>query len=336
MPLGQMRTAVLASVAGSLAMALVAPLLVWLWRGSLPKEIASHWNAQGAPNGFSAPMTSVWTLVAVMSTAMLIIAAVGFGVKTGTGVTRTLVGTILFLGAMTLTFVAITIAPQRGIENPAQFHLSAWSIVALLGIPAVVAVAGTALIPNQKIPDSATHPVSEDNAPHTEVLWTGRTSMKPVPLWIGMGLIAAVLVVASIASQSWIIVIAGLAPIVLVLLMSTFTIRVDNEGLLVRAWLGWPNRTVSARQIESVVVTEVSPFQEFGGWGLRSTIDAEGIVLRAGPAIRVTYGDGSVLVVTVNNGAEQAAALLGASAAQSRQTQPHQIQETYKDPGLES
>lgn len=56
----------------------------------------------------------------------------------------------------------------------------------------------------------------------------------------------------------------------------------------------------------------VNPMGDFGGWGLRLSVDGRvGVVLRTGEALQITRRKGRPFVVTVDD-AETAAAVLSA------------------------
>jgi hypothetical protein len=112
-----------------------------------------------------------------------------------------------------------------------------------------------------------------------------------------------------------------LAPVVLLalaLLTTSWRVRVDENGLVVRSVMGWPVYRVPAAEIAKAGATEVSPGADFGGWGLRMAPGRRfGIVTRGGPALEVLRHDGRSLVVTVDD-PETGAALLAAYVAAPR------------------
>lgn len=107
-------------------------------------------------------------------------------------------------------------------------------------------------------------------------------------------------------------VLLGALTLVLFAMMlatSAFHVRVDREGLTVVSLLGFPRFHVPLSDIRGVAVGEVSPMGEFGGYGIRSTVGASGVVLRRGPAITITRTSGRRFVVTVDDAARGGALL---------------------------
>ena len=95
---------------------------------------------------------------------------------------------------------------------------------------------------------------------------------------------------------------------------------VRDDGLAIRLWpLHLRERVVACEAIERVEPTEVSPFGDFGGVGVRYNVrptrnglqvrGPKGYVAAAGPGVRVTRRDGRPLVVTVDDATAAAAAL---------------------------
>jgi hypothetical protein len=112
----------------------------------------------------------------------------------------------------------------------------------------------------------------------------------------------------------WLIFIPA---VLLVALLTTtaWRVRVDAEGLTIRAMLGWPAIRVPAAEVASAGTSQLVPLGEFGGYGLRSGLDGRlGVITRAGTALEVRRRDGRAVVVTVDDAAT-AAGLLTALAA---------------------
>ena len=92
--------------------------------------------------------------------------------------------------------------------------------------------------------------------------------------------------------------------------LSTWTVTVDQRGLVARALLPRPRVVVPLGEVEHAEVVHVSPVREFGGWGLRMGLDGRvGVVLRGGEALEVARTGGRRVVVTVDDAATGAALL---------------------------
>lgn len=83
-----------------------------------------------------------------------------------------------------------------------------------------------------------------------------------------------------------------------------------------RSFIGWPVVRAAASNVADVAVGEVAPFAEFGGWGLRLSVDGKvGIVMRRGEGLRIERRTGRPIVVTLDDAAAAAAALATAAEA---------------------
>src|SRR5699024_8174949 len=106
--------------------------------------------------------------------------------------------------------------------------------------------------------------------------------------------------------------------VVLVPAMTAWQVQVDARGLTARSTFGWPRQHVPAAEVERADVTEVSPFGEFGGWGMRTnTAGTVGVVIRKGEAIAVGRPGGRRFVVPVDDAAT-GGALLNTYAERAR------------------
>lgn len=86
-------------------------------------------------------------------------------------------------------------------------------------------------------------------------------------------------------------------------------IRIDADGLRATT-LGATVLRVPVEDVAAADVVEVSPFREFGGWGLRvDTAGRIGLVTRRGPAVRVRRGDDSEVLITLDDSHDAAATL---------------------------
>lgn len=317
--------ALLVSVAVALSMLFVGALLVWLWRDSLPDPIAVHWGTVGEPDGFASPAGFIWPLVGLMGGAILLMAAIGFSAKnTSASMIAILNGTIVFLGAMGLLLTIFSVGPQRGLISATEARLSWWELAAVLGGSALLGVVAAVISPRVTVPDASSGPgknAARAFLPEDEVvLWIGKTSMRPAGLWGFIGLMAVLLGGTGVSTGSWVPFFVTVPILIFIALMSVFTIRIGPDGFFVKSLLGWPKKQVPSFQINEADTVEVHPFQQFGGWGYRFQTDGtEGIVLRKGPGVRIRYGNTNELVVTLNSGAEEAAALLNTYADRAQE-----------------
>jgi len=149
-------------------------------------------------------------------------------------------------------------------------------------------------------------------------VWSARTTASPVAFAI---LAVALAPLAALAVAGFAPIFLGVTAVLLVVLtVSLLAARVwvDDRGHTVAAPLGRPVFRVPLPDVAAAREVHVDPLTEFGGWGFRVAPGGRsGVVLRRGPALEVTRGDGTRFVVTVA-GAGEAASLLTALAARSR------------------
>jgi hypothetical protein len=154
-------------------------------------------------------------------------------------------------------------------------------------------------------------------APGERVVWLRTATMARGG---AIGIAAAVLAVLVAAFVAWLtgapeglVWLLGLLGVLLLTLAATtvaFHVRVDEAGLSVDSMLGLPRFRIRLADIASAAAVDVNPMGEFGGWGLRLSVDRRfGVVLRRGEAIEVVRTNGRRFVVTVDDAATGAALL---------------------------
>lgn len=300
---------------------------LWSWRGDLPHPIATHWGADGTPNGFQSLGLFLAFFLGLMAGIVVLFTAIGVGLSRYTGGLRVMVAANLYIGTMGLLLALLTVGPQRGLASAAEAALPGWVVAVSMLVPILPALVGAALVRRVPVPASALPvPAGASMVPTVggEVpAWSGSTTVNPVGMAVGGILLLGLFGGIALGMRSWWMLLLGALVMGLVLSMMAFSIRADASGLVVRSWMGWPRKTVRADQVQEASVVAVSPFGEFGGWGYRFGFGGgsgavEGIVVRGGQGIRVRYGQSSTLVVTVNRDAEGAAATLNTAAAEAR------------------
>jgi hypothetical protein len=197
-------------------------------------------------------------------------------------------------------------------------------LVAALLLAVLLGLAVAALVPaDPPGAATATGPPPADApriplAPGERVAWSAWTSVSAPVLTV---LFVALLPLAIPAALGVVPVFLGLIAVFVLVLSATrmaARVWVDERGLTVRSPLGWPTRTVPLAEIAAAAAVRVDPIRDFGGWGYRiGRGGRSGVVLRRGPALEVTRGDGRRFLVTVE-GAAEAAALLTALTARAR------------------
>ncbi len=323
------RVFLLVGIALPLLVTAVGVALMIAWMPQLPDPIALHWNAAGQADGFGA----AW--IAPLLTAGLGILFAGIAGLSVLGAARE--GewgpTMRFLGAMSagatsflVVLVTWSVAMQRGLDDARD----APSIVPALVVGAVIGLAIGAgawfVQPALTVSGGRTSPVREAErivlAPGERAVWLRTTTLRAgaMATIIGATVVLALLALwAALTGVALWPLFAATAVLFLVLLLTTsvFRVRVDDEGLRVRAPVGVPRFGIPLEDVAQVEVARVTPMVDFGGWGIRRSIDGRtGIVLHAGDGIQITRRDGRRFVVTVDDAAT-GAALLTALRARS-------------------
>lgn len=310
----------------SLAALIASAVCVWSWRAELPDPVASHWSGSGAADGYSALGEFVLLLTGTMTVGVLLVFLLGLAVtRNGTGV-RVTVGFILYLGILGAVLQVTTVAPQRGLPSAQGVELPGWFLAVTLLGPVLPAVVVALLVPRAEVPDAQgpppTHaeyaPLEDGKVPS----WQGSTSMGASVRWAILALVtgSGLCLAALMGAWTYLIEALTLGGLVLalgglVLAMSRFTLTADASGMTVRSWLGWPRKEIGSSKISLAQAVQVQPLGDFGGWGWRFNLAGEqGIVLRTGPGVRISYGAGRVLVVTVDEDAQGLAATLNSAA----------------------
>ncbi|MFJ6150071.1 DUF1648 domain-containing protein [Micromonospora profundi] len=299
----------------------VAAAVALSWRGDLPDPVATHWGAQGRPDGFMSLGAFLWACSGLGALLVL-----GFGAVTtlwgqSAGSRR--------IGAATTIWVALFLAlvqlgalhVQRGLTDArGAGEIGGALTVAIVGslVPAVLV---GVLLPGDP-PQPADAPVAPE-APRVPLsaseraVWIGHTGTGP---GIALGAVAIVVLVAlAVVSGVWGLLIVAALLVGVFVAMFAFTVRVDESGLLVRSSAGWPRTHVPIDEVLRASAVQVHPLREFGGWGWRVGRGGRvGIVLRTGEGLLVERTGGRSIVVTVAD-AGTAAALLNTLADRHRQ-----------------
>lgn len=322
---GRMRVIVpwLLVLGGPAAVGLAGLLLLLGFRDQLPDPVAVHWGADGA-DGFASPdraLLLVWTgPVAGAAFGALTLAVYRADQALRRHAASLATGFATFVTAV----VVGSLWQQRGLADATAAQDPDLVLVVALLLTLAFGVGAAALAPGDR-PGAAvaTGPVPAASprvplGPDERVAWSAWTAASPAVLTV---LAVALLPLAALAA-------AGIAPLflllvlllVLVLTTATMSARVwvDQRGLTVRSPLGWPRHWVPLAEVAAAAAVDVHPLRDFGGWGYRiGRGGRSGVVLRRGPALEVTRGDGRRFVVTVD-GAAEAAALLTALTARAR------------------
>jgi hypothetical protein len=303
------------------ALAVVAAAVQFAWLPQLPASVAVHWSADGRADGFG----PAWSLPVLTVVAGLGIPVLFTLILAGTTREAGLTATQKILAVAAL-FAATDIAVATTASLAVQREAGAGPVPigALVGggvlLGLVLAVAAWFVLPRavsgRAAPLAPAAPVQV--APGERVVWVGYARFRTGAL---LALVATVVLVtggvafAIATSGMWWLILIPAVLLVALLTTTAWRVRVDAEGLTIRAMLGWPAIRVPAAEVASAGTSQLVPLGEFGGYGLRSGLDGRlGVITRAGTALEVRRRDGRAVVVTVDDAAT-AAGLLEAYAS---------------------
>lgn len=284
-------------------------VLTRMWEPRLPEKVATHWSGS-TPDSFGSPMSSAWTMA-------LLIVLIGGGCCAIAALARSqllmrrymLVIGLAVTGLMVAVYIA-GLAGQLDRADAVQSAFPAWSIPVGAGAGVVVGWVGASLLrdgrerkPATRRPDPAL-PRSSSALPLVDRVGTG-------PLATAV-LVLVVLVPTLIlcrAMESW-WPLGLVAPLtILSVSLIRFTVIIDESGIRVRN-LATDAVVYDLDEIVGADVTETRPFQDWGGWGLRTKGRGRyGLVTTSGPAVVVTVASGHVFTVTSARAEEMAGVL---------------------------
>ncbi|HTL41687.1 MAG TPA: DUF1648 domain-containing protein [Pseudolysinimonas sp.] len=311
----------LVSLLVPVVLTVVAAAVQFAWLPQLPASVAVHWSADGRPDGYGPAWSlPVLTLVAGLGIAVLFTLILAGSVREpGPTATQKILAVAAIFAA---TDVALATTASLAVQRDAG--AGPVPIGAFVGGSVVLGLAlaaGAWFVLPRAVSGRATpvEPVAAvEVAPGERVVWVGYARF---PTGVLLALIATVVLVtggvafAIATSGMWWLALIPFVLLVAVLTTTAWRVRVDAEGLTVRAMLGWPAIRVPAAEVSSAGTTQLVPLGEFGGYGLRSGLDGRlGVITRSGTALEVRRRDGRAVVVTVDDAAT-AAGLLEAYAS---------------------
>lgn len=315
----------LVAVGLPLAITAVGIALLFAWLSELPDPIAVHWGFDG-PNGFAPPSTYLmfYSLLGIGFVVLFGAFAIS-GRRVGPNwVQKALASTSLGVAVVMLLIFVGTSAVQRGLDDAVDAPDIGWLVIGGIAAGLLAGLAGWFIQPktvNSASELAAALPLRL--APEERAVWLAKTrtpagALAVIIFAIVLVIGATVFVTVQSDGAAWFLLFAPLVLVALALLTTSWRVRVDENGLIVRSVLGWPVYRLPAGEIEKAGVTEVYPGADFGGWGLRWAPNRRfGIITRGGSALEVVRKDGRTLVVTVDDAAT-GAALLAAYAAAPR------------------
>lgn len=324
---GAKRAALWVGLILPLAVVTFATTLLIVWLPRMPDPAATHWGGTGGPDGFGSPTTYVWLNIGIgygmtlMMWAMIALSGLKQSTQVWSPYQRFLVsfaaGFAVFMSFANVMSAAVQLDLKDAKEAPAI----GWITLAGFGIWVIVAVAAWFVQPKVDLRRAIEDPIEALPLTGSErAVWFGESRPSKGFFWV-MGLALATVALSVVFMFAVptdpvaraITVIAFVLVLVLGVMCSWFRVRIDKNGLEARSVVGWPVFRLPAIDIDIVEATQISPFAEFGGWGMRWAPGRFGIVLRTGEGIIATRKDGRLFAVTVDD-SERAAAVLAAAA----------------------
>ncbi|HSK23195.1 MAG TPA: DUF1648 domain-containing protein [Egicoccus sp.] len=291
-------------------------LVTWAMANAdrLPDPVAHHWGPGGRADGFAA----LWVTLA-MAVGITLVVAVPMAVAAltlrETMMRRTMAGVAAGVTVFVIVLVADSLRTQIGLADAAQAPSPSlgMGLGSLLGI-AVGAVAAKAVRPLPREmrlaarPPAASLPRVAAGAP---IAWEQHLPGSKALAVILLTTVALTGGLAFVAGWGLLVVAAAVAVLLVVQLRLRVSISAEN-GLEVRG-IGFRLLRVPPDEIAMAEAGTVDPWQ-FGGWGLRLDVNGRtGVITRKGPALHVTRGDGSEVVVSLDDPDVAAAALNSAA-----------------------
>lgn len=299
---------VIFGVALPLAAAATVLIVANAWNSRLPAEIASHWSGR-TPDGFSDPMS----LAGVFALIIVIVGGGCCGVAALAQALLLMRRAMLLIGltvvGLLLTLFVSVLWIQLDVTSVADVELpsNAIAIGVLVGLAA--GALGAALLRDHRDRAPATEPPSPE---------LPRGPMHAVRDIVGFGRVGTVVVAVIALGSAWLAgvfvgsawpLFAALPVVVVLLALMRFDVIVDAAGVRVRN-CGLTSIDIGMDEVLGAKVDHVSPFKDFGGWGLRSKGHRRyGIVTNTGPAVVISTADGLVLTITSTKADAMAGAL---------------------------
>ncbi|RVW02367.1 DUF1648 domain-containing protein [Rhodococcus spongiicola] len=275
----------------------------------LPERIATPWSGS-APEALVSPTTSAWSLAAIV-----LIVGGGCCAIAALAQARLMMRRVMLLLGLTIVggLLAAAVATTVGqldavavVDTP----LPVGAIGLGLAVGAVVGLVGASLLRDHRVRTSATEaPAADLPRGIPEMPITDQVGMRAGELAAtGVALVAPAALVCWLANAWW--PLGMYLPFVLLAMtILQFRLVVDAESIRVQN-MGMSAIEYGTDEVLGAKVTHVRPFQDFGGWGLKSKGRGDqGVVTRTGPAVVITFACGDRLTVTTPRAEEIAGAL---------------------------
>jgi Protein of unknown function (DUF1648) len=316
--------------AALLATMVAVPAALW-WR--LPPRLADHWSFAGTANGSGPRLVTFLVLgtSAVLGTALFVAgwfagrrgAPVPSGrtARAATAAGLTAIG--VFLTAMATGSVLLVSVVNLGGGDLRSDSVGPAAVPLLVGGSALVTAFAALALRYRGLgaPDGDAAPARLGLRAGERAVWSGR-ARAAWALPAGAVLVAAGALILALATQrvtQWdpgiVLLIAG----TMMLGFTSVRVRVATRGVSVSyGALGLRLTRIPLPRLASAAAVELRSFS-FGYRGSLLTLGTAAVILRRGPALRLTLRDGKTFTVTVDDAAT-AAALLNDLIAASQES----------------
>lgn len=282
------------------AMTVVATVRPLQWISLVPDPMATHFDAEGNPDGFSAPITSI-ALITGINLVVVIAVVLALRLKFLTGLQgRFLSGSAAFTVVL-ISVIQLELFKSQSsltVATEASFPMSIMGMT--LGFAAIAGISiGLVPTPAPSATHEATPEHSSAQSTPEDLTWRSVEMMHPGVQFVVLLAIASVLGFLTLA-PGWISLVIAVVTVILVIATWGWRLRIDNHGLSYAGFLGLPRGNIPHASIASAEVTDIRP-GEWGGWGWRISGAGTGLITRAGSGLRITRTNGQVLEISTQD-----------------------------------
>lgn len=308
---------------------IAAEIVLLVLAGQSPARVATHWGFSGQANGYGSPYTYP---ILMASIAVPVLALLGGGsvVVSHRSPMSPVIKLTAVAGVWMSTFLAIlligSLLQQPTVASESAPHSPGVPLTIGIVVGLALAVGAWFVLPKAvpRVPASereVTPAVSL--APDERATWIRTVSASRGVLLVLIGAVvlvgvAELLVVFLSGGRAWPIAFVPALLLIIVLIDFAWTVRVDASGVRIRSAAGVPRFSIAMSNIASASVVEVNALGEFGGWGIRWSLNGRlGIIMHSGTALEIHRHKGIDVVVTIAD-AKTAAALINGFVQRDR------------------
>ena len=254
------------------AMTVVATLRPLQWISLVPDPMATHFDAEGNPDGFSSPITSI-ALITGINLVVVIAVVLGLRLKFLTGLQgRFLSGSAAFTVVL-ISVLQIELFKSQSsltVATEASFPLSVMGMT--LGFAAIAGIISIGLVPTPS--PSATHQATPEHSSAQstpeDLTWRSVEMMHPGVQFVVLLAIAGVLGFLTLA-PGWISLVIAVVTVILVIATWGWRISGAGTGLITRAGSGLRITRTNGQVLEISTQDAVTAANLLNYYGQRET-----------------------------------------------------------------